>query len=33
MTESIQLEKTTGRKSQGACSQDELMGGKLQVVK
>jgi hypothetical protein len=31
---SVQLEnKITGRESQGACHQDELMGGKLPVIK
>jgi hypothetical protein len=34
MTTSVQLEnKMTGRVSQGACCQDELMGGKPPVVK
>jgi hypothetical protein len=34
ITASVQLEnKITGRKSQGACRQDELIGGKPQVVK
>jgi hypothetical protein len=34
ITASVQLEnKTTGRESQGACRQDELIGGKSPVVK
>jgi hypothetical protein len=34
MTANVQLKKkTAGRESQGACRQDELMGGKPQVVK
>jgi hypothetical protein len=33
MTASVQLEKNTGRESQGAYRQDELFGGKPQVVK
>jgi hypothetical protein len=34
MTARVQLEnKITGRESQGACRQDELIGGKLPVVK
>jgi hypothetical protein len=34
MTASIQLkENNTGRESQGACRQDELMGGKPPVMK
>jgi hypothetical protein len=34
ITESVQLEnKITGRESQGACRQDELIGGKPSVVK
>jgi hypothetical protein len=32
-TASVQLEKNTGRESQGACPQDELIGGKPPVVK
>jgi hypothetical protein len=27
------LEKITGRESQGACPQDEVIGGKPQVIK
>jgi hypothetical protein len=33
MTASFQLKKITGRESQGACRQDELIGGKPPVVK
>jgi hypothetical protein len=33
MKPSVQLEKTARRGSQGACRQDELIGGKLSVVK
>jgi hypothetical protein len=34
ITASVQLEnKITGRESQGACRQDELIGGKPPVVK
>jgi hypothetical protein len=33
MTASIQLKKNTDRESQGACRQDELIGGKPPVVK
>jgi hypothetical protein len=33
MKASIQLKKITGRDSQGACRQDELIGGKPPVVK
>jgi hypothetical protein len=33
MKASIQLKKVAGRESQGACRQDELMGGKSSVVK
>jgi hypothetical protein len=35
MNASVQLEKKTisGRESQGACRQDELIGGKPTVVK
>jgi hypothetical protein len=34
VTASVQLEnKITGRESQGVCRQDELIGGKLPVVK
>jgi hypothetical protein len=33
MKASIQLKKIAGRDSQGACRQDELIGGKLPVVK
>jgi hypothetical protein len=34
LTASVQLENTiTGRESQGACRQDELIGGKPPVVK
>jgi hypothetical protein len=34
MTGRVQLEnKITGRESEGACGQDELIGGKLPVVK
>jgi hypothetical protein len=33
-TASVQMKnKITGRESQGACCQDELMGGKQAVVK
>jgi hypothetical protein len=28
MTANVQLDKITGRESQGACNQKELMGGK-----
>jgi hypothetical protein len=33
MTGNVQLKKITGHESQGACHQDELIGGKLPVVK
>jgi hypothetical protein len=34
MTANVQLKKkVTGRESQGTCRQDELIGGKLLVVK
>jgi hypothetical protein len=33
MKDSIQLKKKADSKSQGACSQDELTGGKPPVVK
>jgi hypothetical protein len=33
MTASVQLKKKSGRESQGAWRQDELFGGKPQVVK
>jgi hypothetical protein len=33
MKASIQLKKIGGRESQGACHQDELIGGKPPVVK
>jgi hypothetical protein len=33
MTASIQLKKITGRESQGACHQDEMIGGKQPAVK
>jgi hypothetical protein len=33
MTASVQLEKNTGRESQGACRQEGLIGGKPQEVK
>jgi hypothetical protein len=33
MTSSVQLKKITGRESQGAFRQDELIGGKPPVVK
>jgi hypothetical protein len=33
MTASVQLKKNTGRESQGACRQEELIGGKPPVVK
>jgi hypothetical protein len=33
MTASVQLKKITGRESQGACRQDELIGGKPPLVK
>jgi hypothetical protein len=33
MTASVRLEKITGRESQGACRQDELIGDKTPVVK
>jgi hypothetical protein len=33
MTASVQLKKIAGRESQGVYHQDELMGGKLPVVK
>jgi hypothetical protein len=33
MTASVQLKKITGRETQGACRQDELIGGKPPVVK
>jgi hypothetical protein len=29
----VQLEKNTGREFQGACSQEELIGGKPPVIK
>jgi hypothetical protein len=33
MKASIQLKNTAGRESQGACRQDELIGGKPSIVK
>jgi hypothetical protein len=33
MKASIQLKKIAGRESQGACRQDELIGGKPPIVK
>jgi hypothetical protein len=33
MTASVQLKKITGLESQGACHQDELIGGKPPAVK
>jgi hypothetical protein len=33
MTANIQLGKMCGRESQGACRQDELIGGKPSVIK
>jgi hypothetical protein len=33
MTASVQLEKVDGRESEGACHQDEPIGGKTPVVK
>jgi hypothetical protein len=33
MKASIQLENIAGRESQGACRQDELIGGKQPLVK
>jgi hypothetical protein len=33
MKASIQLKKIAGRESQGACRQDELIGGKPLVIK
>jgi hypothetical protein len=33
MKASIQLEKNAGSESQGACRQDELIGGKPPVIK
>jgi hypothetical protein len=33
MTASVQLKRSTGRESQGPCRKDELIGGKLPVVK
>jgi hypothetical protein len=33
MKAGVQLEKIAGRESQGACRQDELIGGKTPVVK
>jgi hypothetical protein len=30
---SVQLEKKSGRESQGACRQDEVFGGKLPIKK
>jgi hypothetical protein len=33
MTANVKLEKITGRESQGACRQDELIGGKPPVAK
>jgi hypothetical protein len=33
MKASIQLKRITGRQSQGACHQDELIGGKPPVAK
>jgi hypothetical protein len=32
MTASAQLKRNAGRESQGACRQDELIGGKTPVV-
>jgi hypothetical protein len=33
MTASVELKKNTGRDSQEACRQDELIGGKPPIVK
>jgi hypothetical protein len=33
MTKSVQLKKNASRESQGACRQDELIGGKPPVLK
>jgi hypothetical protein len=33
MKASIRLKRNTGREFQGACHQDELIGGKLPVMK
>jgi hypothetical protein len=33
MIASVQFKKETGRESQGACRQDELIGGKPPVLK
>jgi hypothetical protein len=33
MTASVQLKKIAGRETQGACRQDELIGGKPPVAK
>jgi hypothetical protein len=33
MKASIQLKEIAGRESQGACHQDELIGGKTSIVK
>jgi hypothetical protein len=33
MTANVHLETIAGRESQGACRQDELIGGKLPLVK
>jgi hypothetical protein len=33
MTASVQLKKNAGREYQGACRQDEVMGGKPPVIK
>jgi hypothetical protein len=33
MKASIQLKRNVGREAQGACGQDELIGGKPPVVK
>jgi hypothetical protein len=33
MTAKVQLKKISGHESQGAWRQDELMGGKLPVIK
>jgi hypothetical protein len=32
MTASVEMKETTDRESQGACRQDELIGGKQPVV-
>jgi hypothetical protein len=32
MTASVQLKKNTGRQSEGACRQNELIGGKPPVI-